>query len=185
MIKSALISKIGGAASQAGGGITQTAMGLATGIAGAVRARRARRRLNRSIDKEMRDAQQMYDRDYYGDYMARSENQSALRNLKKLYLNSNGAGSAAVTGATPTAQAVKQAAIGSNLADATANIAGNASQKRDQAMGRYITAKGRYYGAKQDLLNNQMQNAAEMARQGFKSMGEGLVNTANAFAQKK
>ena len=86
MIKSALISKIGGAASQAGGGITQTAMGLATGIAGAVRARRARRRLNRSIDKEMRDAQQMYDRDYYGDYMARSENQAALRNLSIHFL---------------------------------------------------------------------------------------------------
>lgn len=180
MIKSQILGKI---ASQAGGGIMQSAIGLVTGIGGAIRARRARRRMLRSMDKELKENQQMYDRDYYGDYLNRSENQAALRNLKKLYLTNSGAGASAVTGATPATQATLQGKIGDQVADATANIAGNASSLRDKAMSRYMAAKGKYYGAKQDLLHDQAQNAAEMARQGFKSMGEGIVNTMNSFAK--
>ena len=174
-----------GAVSKAGGSLTQATVGLATGIAGAVRAKKARKRLLRSIDQQMADNEAMYQRDYYGDYMSRSENQAALRNLRNLYTqHGNNAGASAVTGATNTQQATKAAAMGSALSDATAAIASNSSQARDRAMSRYANARNNYYGAKQDIHQGMMQNSAEMARQGFTSMGEGLASAVDAFGKK-
>lgn len=178
-----IISKFLGKIAQAGAGGLQTAVGLATGIAGAVRGRKARKRMLRSIRQELKDNQQIFDRDYYGDYLNRSENLAALRNLKKMYLENSGSGAGAVVGATPAQQAAMQGRIGNHVADATSNIAGNTSTVRDRAMSRYMAAKGKYYGTQQDLLSVQAQNAAELARQGFISAGQGIVNTMNSLGK--
>lgn len=112
------------------------------------------------------------------DQLQRSENQAALAEARDLLTASSKrtAATAAVTGATPEAQALEKEAANEALSDIVTGVAENASATKDQAMANYLAANKEYTQAISNVRTQQAQ-AESAALGGLLSAGMSAATT--------
>lgn len=112
------------------------------------------------------------------DQLQRSENQAALAEARDLLTTSSkrSAATAAVTGATPEAQALEKEAATKALSDITTGVARNASATKDQAMANYLEANKEYTQAISNVRTQQAQ-AESAALGGLLGAGMSVATT--------
>ena len=136
------------------------ALGAAGSIFGGISAAKAMKKMQRNVEAQRKANQDWYDRRYNEDATQRADAQRILTltedSIKKR--NAQAAGAAAVMGGTEESLAAAKEANSKALSDATAQIAVNAEQRKDQIEQQYQQRDA-------DLVNqlNQIQEGKAKA----------------------
>lgn len=158
-----------GAGTAVMGGLS-LAMGLGSSIAAAIHAARANRQaqIKRNINEQhAAEDTAWFNKDYYSDITKRSEIQNATRMLAENQKKADTAAAArqAVMGASPEQQLASQEVNRRTFADSLADIASQASNKRDQYLQNYQNRRDNYYktrlGIEEDIANNERNIAGQ------------------------
>lgn len=158
------------------GALIGAGMGLASGIAGAVKSAKAARQQQQLIDEQNRKNDIWFNNEYYKDYMDRSDAQAAMERVRQTMQRQNDRieQQAAVTGATPESVIAQKEANSGVITDAAAAIQANASNRQDKVMDAY---KGR-----QDSLAGQQQQQYQMSEAGYANLANSGLSTAANIA---
>ena len=158
------------------GALIGAGMGLASGIAGAVKSAKAARQQQQLIDEQNRKNEIWFNNEYYKDYMDRSDAQAAMERVRQTMQRQNNRieQQAAVTGATPESVIAQKEANSGVITDAAAAIQANASNRQDKVMDAY---KGR-----QDSLAGQQQQQYQMSEAGYANLANSGLSTAANIA---
>lgn len=144
-------------------------------VGGILSARKMRKAYNQQIDslnRQKREATDLYNRRYNEDATMRSDAQ-ALLNLTNENIrarNAQAAGTSAVMGGTMAAQAATQEANNAALAQTTGAIAAKADARKDAIEQNYVAQKSKLDGA---------IDAAKMAK--AQASAESIQNAANVL----
>lgn len=146
-------------------GIIGTALGVAGGLFGGIKARKQMRDIQDSINRQRRKNQDWYDRKYNEDATQRADAQRILTKTEELFKQRNkaAAGSAAVAGATEESVAAQKAAGNAALADATSHIAAKADARKDAIEQQYVQADSMYTDQLAQLKQGRAQGIAAAA----------------------
>lgn len=157
------------------GEIISASVGLGSSIFGGIKAAKAARRQKQALQRASRANDAWYNREYYSDYMNRSDAQSAIKRVRD-FMKRRGqqaAATAAVTGATPESVVARRAADNEVIADTAARIQSNADAYKDSV--------GREYRQRKDaLLSGQMGQYAKDEAGGQQMLTQGFQGLANA-----
>lgn len=121
-------------------GLIGSALGAAGSIFGGISASKAMKKAKRNVQEQMQKNQDWYDRRYNEDATQRADAQRILTLTEESIKNRNrqAAGAQAVMGGTEESTAAAKAANNQALADATAQIAVNGEQRKDQIEQQYL-----------------------------------------------
>lgn len=159
------------------GSIISGVAGIASGIAGGIKAGKARKNVINSINEEKSFNQSLFDKEYNTNAMDRSDNAFLINNLRKMLNDQTNRtqATAAITGATPEAMMAQKEQANDVLANTAGNISQMNSQYKDNVMNRYL-------GQRQNLAN-QMQGMYSQEAQGWSNfMQNGLGAVSGAAA---
>jgi hypothetical protein len=151
------------------------ALGAAGSIFGGISAAKAMKKMQRNVEAQRKANQDWYDRRYNEDATQRADAQRILTltedSIKKR--NAQAAGAAAVMGGTEESLAAAKEANSKALSDATAQIAVNAEQRKDQIEQQYQQRDA-------DLVNQLNQIQEGKAKAIGQAVG-GLTSAAGAL----
>lgn len=121
-------------------GLIGSALGAAGSIFGGISASKAMKKAKKNVQEQMQKNQDWYDRRYNEDATQRADAQRILTMTEESIKNRNkqAAGAQAVMGGTDESTAAVKAANNQALADATAQIAVNGEQRKDQIEQQYL-----------------------------------------------
>ena len=121
-------------------GLIGSALGAAGSIFGGISASKAMKKAKKNVQEQMQKNQDWYDRRYNEDATQRADAQRILTMTEESIKNRNrqAAGTQAVMGGTDESTAAAKAANNQALADATAQIAVNGEQRKDQIEQQYL-----------------------------------------------
>ena len=93
-----------------------------------------------ALDSQQTQLDNLFNSEYYGDYINRSDNQALLKNLRKQtqQLNQQTLTQSAVTGATPEAIAAQQKNNAETIGNTYSAIAANGAQWKNNVLNNYI-----------------------------------------------
>lgn len=147
-------------------------LGVAGGIAGAFGAANAMRKYDDSVNRMAADNENWFNKEYNSDYTQRADAQRMLTQVKDFAKNRvrQAEGQAAISGATPEAEALAKKDASDAVADATGNIAAAGAQYKQGVMDKYLTQKSNL-----DQLKAQgyMNRAAAYGQAGSNALGFG------------
>lgn len=162
--------------------IGSAALSLGSSIFGGAKAAAAQREANRLLEQQKRENEAWYKRRYNEDYTQTAEAQNMIRMAReageKQYRRAEGA--AAVAGGTDEALAQAKEAGNEMVANATANIAAQGTQRKDNIEQTYRQTDAALTGQQIQALQGKAQaisNAAGQASGAFASMGSALLST--------
>ena len=152
---------------------------IASSIFGGIKASKAMKKAKKMIQQEVKKNQDWYDRRYNEDATQRADAQRILTLTEENIKNRNrqAAGTQAVMGGTEESTAAAKAANNEALADATAQIAVNGEQRKDQIEQQYRQRDADLQGQLQQMEVKRGQaiaDAAQAAGQSFQQMGSSL-----------
>lgn len=126
-------------------GLIGAALGAVGSIAGGIAGRNAMNDYKASIEQQMRENQDNYDRRYNEDATQRADAQRILTMTEDSIKRRNraAAGTAAVIGGTNESVAAEKAAGSDALANATSQIAAQAEARKDKIEEQYLNRKQR------------------------------------------
>lgn len=158
------------------GALIGAGMGLASGIAGAVKSAKAARQQQQLIDEQNRKNDIWFNNEYYKDYLDRSDAQAAMERVRQTMQRQNSRidQQAAVTGATPESVIAQKEANSGVITDTAAAIQANASNHQDRVMDAYR--------ARQDNIAGQQQQQYQMSEQGYANLASSGFGTAANMA---
>lgn len=173
------------------GKAAQGVAGIGTALFGGIKSGKARKRAAKELqraqdaiddEKGLNDA--LFTKQYYQDYLQRSENQAALKVLRDRLKKQNQAASqmAVVTGATPEAVAKQKEAGNEVMGDTVSQIAVHSSSVKDQVLNRYQAIRQNLLGREQALYGQKADYQNQNARQWANLMSNGLNSLTNSFA---
>lgn len=167
------------------GGLS-AAIGLGTSIFGGSKARRERKKQQKELDKQKAENDILFNKEYYQDYMQRSENQALLKNLRDRLKRDNQAAAqtAVVTGATPEAVAKQKELSNTAYADAASQIASNNSNVRDRVMSQYLGMKDRLYGRQNEMYGTSAQQWSNLMQNGLDAFGGSVGSLVESLGKK-
>ena len=142
------------------GAILGGVAGLGNMIAGGIGSAKANKERARLMSEERTRIQNQYDKDYYVDYMNRSDIQSLVKKLQdqsKKRLD-NAEATAVVTGATPEAIVAQKQAESEALGQSMSQIAGYSDQWKQQVADRYNQQMSNLMGMQ--LQENSQKSAS-------------------------
>ena len=121
-------------------GLIGSALGAVGGIFGGISASKAMKEAKANVEGQIRKNQDWYDRRYNEDATQRADAQRILTMTEESIRRRNkaAAGAQAVMGGTEESTAAAKAANNQALADATAQIAVNGEQRKDQIEQQYL-----------------------------------------------
>lgn len=152
--------------------IASTAASVLGNIYGGIKTAELQKQQQAELDKEKRFNEALFNKEYYQDVLKRSENQSFLRELNRNQKENQKRAerSAAITGATPEAEAAQAKADSDIYAQAVNRMAGLASQRKDMALANYANKRLGFMGMQNDMLEKRkaswgtfMNNASNLA----------------------
>lgn len=151
-------------------------MNIAGSIFGGIAASKAMKKVKNNIEDQKRDNQNWYDQRYNEDATQRADAQRILTQTQEAIRNRNrqAAGTQAVMGGTEESVAAAKAANNQALADATAQIAVNAENRKDQIEQAYQQRDADLQNRLNDLEINKA-NAISQAVQGVGSAASGIA----------
>lgn len=155
------------------GAIIGGAMGLANMIGGGIKSAKENRRQRKLIEEEKAAAENAYKRDYYGNYLDRSEVRSLLKRAREVSKDrmNNARATAAVMGSTPEVAVAQQQAEANAYGNVVSGLGANADTYKDMAQRRYDDAR-------RSILNQELGYARERGAN-YSNM---IANGANAIA---
>lgn len=147
------------------------------------------RKQRKAADKEQQNALQvlgeqqtqldnLFNSEYYGDYINRADNQSLLRNLRNQTQQQNlqTQTQAAVMGATPEAIAAQQKNNAAMIGNAYSTIAANGANWKSNVLNNYINNSAAIHDKRYNTYmnaNNMFRNASENSYQNLsQSLGK-------------
>lgn len=148
------------------------AAGLASSIIGGIGASKARKKVNKILDKQEKDNEAWYLRKSNEDYTQSAEAQAALSRAREMTndLYKRAAGASAVSGATDESVAQQKAANNAAIADTATNIAAQGTAQKNAVESQYLNTKSNL--ANQRISYNQQ--AASNAQAGSAGMSAGM-----------
>ena len=153
-------------------GLIGSAIGAVGGIFGGISASKAMKKAKQNVEEQIRKNQDWYDRRYNEDATQRADAQRILTMTEESIKNRNrqAAGTQAVMGGTDEGTAAAKAANNQALADATAQIAVNGEQRKDQIEQQYLQRDAD--------LQNQLQQLEMGKAQAISGAVQGVTNAA-------
>lgn len=153
-------------------GLIGSAIGAVGGIFGGISASKAMKKAKQNVQEQIRKNQDWYDRRYNEDATQRADAQRILTITEENIKNRNrqAAGAQAVMGGTEESAAAAKAANNQALADATAQIAVNGEQRKDQIEQQYLQRDAD--------LQNQLQQLEMGKAQAISGAVQGVTNAA-------
>lgn len=144
------------------GSLIGAGVGAAASIFGSIKARKAAREANEMLEKQKKDNQAWFDRQYNEDATQRADAQRMLTMTMDRIRQRNraAAGTAAVMGATPESVAVEKSANAQALADTASQIAAAGAARKDQIENQYLAQKN---ALTQQQMAVQQQKAGNIA----------------------
>lgn len=163
---------IPGLGSIIGGGLK-----VAGGIAGGIMSAINNRKIKKSIEKQMQENQDWFDRRYNEDATQRADAQRVLTNLNETIRNRNKqiAGTQAVMGGTEESVASAKAINNDAIADATSNIAVAAEARKADIENTYLANKSD--------LNDQLNQLGREHGAMIQNAVSGVANAAGGVAE--
>ena len=154
-------------------GLIGSALGAVGSIFGGITASKAMKNAINSVKEEQRENQDWYDRRYNEDATQRADAQRILTMTEESIKNRNrqAAGTQAVMGGTDESTAAAKAANNQALADATAQIAVNGEQRKEQIEQQYLQRDAE--------LNQQMREYEVGKAQAISSAVQGVTQAAS------
>lgn len=154
-------------------GLIGSALGAAGSIFGGISASKAMKKAKKNVQEQIQKNQDWYDRRYNEDATQRADAQRILTMTEESIKNRNrqAAGAQAVMGGTDESTAAAKAANSQALADATAQIAVNGEQRKDQIEEQYMQRDAD--------LQNQLQQLELGKAQAISGAVQGVTNMAS------
>lgn len=154
----------------AGLDIASAIIGGAGSLVGGIMSGIQNRKNRKLVDKQLRENENLYNRDYYQDILSRSDISGLLGQARDRYAEAGrqATRTAAVTGATPESVAATKKANAEAYANAVSNVAAQSSVIKDNAQNRYLNTKNQLVGS---LMNQNAGSAGNWA--------DAAVNSAN------
>ena len=143
-------------------GLIGAALGSAAKIFGGIAANNAMKGVRKNLQRQQRDNQAWYDRNYNADSTQRADAQRVLAMTEEAIRNRNkqAAGAQAVMGGTDEGLAAAREANAQAAADAAAQIAVAGEQRKQDIENQFLQRKD---AVNQQLNNLQMQKAQNIA----------------------
>lgn len=135
-------------------------IGAASSIFGGMANARAARKMRRQLDRENRDNDQWYNREYKTDATQRADAQAVLTQVRDAMQRSNRAatGQQAVMGTTEDGLAAQKERTNDMMSNAARNIVAQADRRRDSIENQYrnqrVNIQNRLAGLQQSQMNN-------------------------------
>lgn len=154
------------------GTIVGAAAGLANTIAGGVQTAKANKERKKLLQDEHNRIQGQYDREYYQDYLSRSDIQSLVSKLQEQSKrrSENAAGTAAVMGSTPEAVAAQKQGEAEAMGQSIGQIAGYGDQWKQGVADRYNQQMSNLRGMEYQFNAERSANLSNMLRNGAMSI---------------
>lgn len=177
-----LFSWIGSAAK----GIT----GIGTALFGGIKSGKERKKVQRELNNAQEAINQekgyndaLFTKQYYQDYLQRSENQAALKMLRDRMKRQNQAENqmAVITGATPEAIAKQKELTNQVVGDTVSQIAAHSSNIKDAALNRYQAIRQNLLGQEIGIRGQKVNFHNQSARQWANLMQNGLNSLTDSF----
>ena len=161
------------------GSIAGGALGAAGSIFGGISASKAMKRVKKNLQAQKEANQNWYDRRYNEDATQRADAQRILTQTEESIRNRNrqAAGSQAEMGGTDESVAAEKAANAEAWADATAQIAAGAENRKDQIEQTYQQRDSQI----NEALNNLEMNKAQAISQAVQGVAKAGAGIAGAF----
>ena len=144
-------------------GLIGSTLGAVGSIFGGISASKAMKKAKKNVQEQIQKNQDWYDRRYNEDATQRADAQRILTMTEESIKNRNrqAAGTQAVMGGTDESTAAAKAANNQALADATAQIAVNGEQRKDQIEQQYLQRDADLQNQLQQLEIGKAQNIAQ------------------------
>ena len=149
---------------------------LGSTITGAVKSVGASNSQRRVIDRMEAENDAWYNKEYYQDYMNRSDAQAAMKRVRD-FMQRRGRqadASAAITGATPESIVAARAADNQVISDTAAGIQANADAYRDGVRRTYLNQKQAIIPARMGLHQAEAAMGGQLMGAGF-DLGTSLL----------
>lgn len=142
------------------------AIGAVGNIVGAFGAGAAARRQRKRVEGQLRENEDLFNKDYYQDYSQRSDAQHLLTNMREFAKSRYRVAdnTAAITGASPEAAALQKRDATDALGDAVANLSASADAQKESVKDRYLDTKS--------ALNQQMGQLDQQQGAAWSEIGQ-------------
>lgn len=156
-------------------GLIGTAIGAVGSIFGGISASKAMKKMKANVEAQKKANQDWYDRRYNEDATQRADAQRILTLTQENIKNRNkaAAGAQAVMGGTDESTAAAKEANNKALADATATIAVNGEQRKDDIEGQYRERDA--------ALNEQLNQIEKGKAEAIGQAVQGVSSAAGSF----
>lgn len=163
------------------------ASGLAESIIGGVKSAKAAKAQKKLIQAQRNKNDAWYNKNYYQDYLNRSDSQAAIRRVEDFMKkrNKNAAATATVMGSTPEVVAAQQQNDQKLMADTMGNIAANADVYKDRVQARYQQQDNALTGAQIEQAQLDELGGVQLAANGMSQINGSLNTLKEAFDTKK
>ena len=175
-----------GAASGAAAGSTfgpwGAAIGAGVGLLGSIwggsKAAKQRRKMNQYLNQQDAENKAWYNANALSDYTQRSDVQNLMRNMRENLTRQNKATSntAAITGATPEAQAAQKELSNKVISDTYANIGALGQNYKDRVTSQYLARKDNIAGQRMGLMDGKARSYENVMNTGTNFLGSSLSN---------
>lgn len=149
------------------------AISLGAGIYGGIKASKQRKEYDNKLGQTQADNEAWFKSNYYQDYTQRADSQNLLRNLRNTLdrENKRTAGVAAITGATPEAQAAAKQQANNVIAETYGNLGALGQQYKDSVMNQYLQRKDAYNQMGLANIDAKAQSGENLMYNSMKSLG--------------
>lgn len=151
-------------------------LGLASSLFGGIKAAKAAKKQQKIIDNARARNEAWFNKEYYQDYMDRSDAQAAMGRVRDYMKRANERtdNMAAVTGATPEAVAAQKEATANAIGNTASAIQANADAYKQNALNRYQ--------AQEAALDNAAIGQQQMTEAGTANLADMGLQTAGVIA---
>ena len=139
--------------------------GILGNIFGGIGSANQRKKAQTQLNNQIKENENIFNRDYYQDILNRSDVQNLLRNTRNRIADANkiASNTAVVTGATPESVAAQKKNYAKAYSDLVSNIASQSSLLKQQAQNRYLANKNILLGQQADLYNDRASQWSNVA----------------------
>lgn len=141
-------------------------------------ANKARKKMNRELDIQQSRLDNLFNAEYYGDYMNRADVQNLLSQARKLSEDQNriNTGIAVVSGATPETTIAMQKNISDSVGNTVGNIAANAANWKNSVLNNYLAHTSAIQDKRYDSYRNSSDMFSTFANNNLNAAAGGFTN---------
>lgn len=162
-------------------------IGVGASIYGANKASDERAKMDAYLNGQQADNTAWYNNNYNSDYMQRADTQALMKNTRDALKQNNKVASnmAAVTGATPEAQAVAKEQSNKVLTDTASRVAATGQAWKDNIQNQYMNRKAQIGAQQYGNMEGNANSYEALMGNGIKQIGSTADSLSNSFLKSK